>query len=99
MENKTIPESSSTTKKDSVYIVIVLFIGLNSIFTVDERELALKFRLGEIVETNFTPGLHVKIPFINNVRKFDKRILTIDAKPWHAVACRLMQDDLGKAGR
>ena len=61
--------------------VVVLFIGLMSIFIVDERELALKFRLGEIVESDFTPGMHFKVPFINNVKKFDKRILTLDARP------------------
>ena len=61
--------------------IIVLIIGLNSIFIVDERELAVKFRLGEIVESDFKPGLHVKIPFINNVKKFEKRILTLDARP------------------
>jgi len=61
--------------------VVILFIGLMSIFIVDERELALKFRLGEIVESDFTPGMHFKVPFINNVKKFDKRILTLDARP------------------
>ncbi len=61
--------------------IIVLIIALNSIFIVDERELAVKFRLGEIVESDFKPGLHVKIPFINNVKKFEKRILTLDARP------------------
>lgn len=64
-----------------IVTVIILIIGLNSVFIVDERELALKFRLGEIVESDFKAGLHGKIPFINNVRKFDKRILTLDARP------------------
>ena len=61
--------------------VVVLIIGLMSVFIIDERELALKFRLGEIVKTDFKPGIHFKFPFINNVRKFDKRILTLDARP------------------
>ena len=61
--------------------VVVLVIGLMSVFIVDERELALKFRLGEIVKSDFDSGLYFKMPFINNVKKFDKRILTLDARP------------------
>ncbi len=61
--------------------VVVLVVGLMSVFIVDERELALKFRLGEIVKSDFDSGLYFKMPFINNIRKFDKRILTLDARP------------------
>lgn len=64
-----------------VGLVVVLVLGLSSIFTVDERELAIKFRLGKIVRADYEPGLHFKVPLINNVRKFDKRILTLDARP------------------
>ena len=52
-----------------------------SVFTVAETERAIKFQLGEIVGADFQPGLHVKIPFINNVKKFDARILTMDSTP------------------
>ncbi len=47
-------------------------------FTVRETELALKFRFGEIVRADYKPGLHFLTPFVNNVIKFDKRILTED---------------------
>ena len=47
-------------------------------FTVRETELALKFRFGEIVRSDYQPGLHFLTPFVNNVVKFDKRILTED---------------------
>jgi membrane protease subunit HflC len=47
-----------------------------AVFTVDEREYAVKFRFGEIIRTDYAPGLHFKIPFVNNVKKFEKRILT-----------------------
>ncbi len=47
-------------------------------FTVRETELALKFRFGEIVRSDYSPGLHFLTPFVNNVVKFDKRILTED---------------------
>ena len=59
-------------------IAVILWL---SIFTVDERQEAIKFQFGEIIEADYEPGLHLKIPFINNVRKFDNRILTIDQKP------------------
>ena len=52
-----------------------------SVFTVDERQRAILFKFGEILASDFEPGLHLKMPLINNVRKFDKRILTIDAQP------------------
>lgn len=52
-----------------------------SVFTVDERQLAIKFRFGEIIQTDYAPGLHYKVPFINNVLKFDRRILTLDNRP------------------
>jgi membrane protease subunit HflC len=61
---------------------IGLLVGLSSIFIVDERELAIKFRLGEIVASDFEPGLHFKLPWpVNNVSKFDRRILTLDTRP------------------
>ena len=59
----------------------VLVLGMFSIFTVNEREKAILLRLGEIETTDFAPGIHFKIPFINNVRKFDGRVLTMDAQP------------------
>ena len=72
----------SNAKNITLFIVAaVLFLVYSSIFIIDERELALKFRLGEIVEANNEPGIHFKAPFIMNVRKFDKRILTLDARP------------------
>ena len=64
-----------------VALVVVAFIGSFCVFTVDERERAIKFRLGEIVKTDFEPGLYFKFPLVNNVRKFDARIVTLDADP------------------
>lgn len=62
-------------------LVLVAAAGLASMFTVNERELAIKFRLGEIVNADYKPGLHFKLPLVNNVRFFDSRILTLDARP------------------
>ena len=61
--------------------VVILVGGLMSIFIVEERELVLKFRLGEIVKSDYEAGIYFKIPLVNNIRKFDKRILTLDARP------------------
>ncbi len=62
-------------------LVVAFFIGMIfylSTYIVHERELAIKFKLGEIVKTIDQPGLEWKIPFINNIRKFDSRVLTLD---------------------
>ncbi len=62
-------------------LLLVLFLGSFSVFTIKEWERAILFRLGEIVRDDYTPGLHFKVPFINNVRKFDGRIQTLDVEP------------------
>jgi membrane protease subunit HflC len=63
-------------------LVLAALIAMTSIFIVDERQAAIRFQLGEIVRANYPPGLHFKAPWpINNVRKFDKRILTLDTRP------------------
>jgi membrane protease subunit HflC len=63
-----------------------LLVGLGlvlamSLFTVDETQTAIRFQLGEIVQDNYRPGLHWKWPLINNVRKFDRRLQTLDTEP------------------
>jgi len=61
--------------------LVLVTIGLSA-FTVNERELAIKLQLGEVVKSDYSPGLKWKIPIIQNVRKFPKRILTIkDDRP------------------
>jgi membrane protease subunit HflC len=64
-----------------IFIAAVLFIGSNSLFVVKESETGVVFRLGEIVKSDLQAGLHLKTPFINNVRMFDQRIQTLDATP------------------
>jgi membrane protease subunit HflC len=56
--------------------VAVFVVASNSLFKVNETELAIKFRFGEIVRSDYAPGLHVMVPFVNNVRTFDRRVLT-----------------------
>ena len=62
-------------------ILVAIILIASATFIVDEREVALKFRLGEIVRTYKEPGIYLMIPFINNVRKYDSRLLTMDSKP------------------
>jgi membrane protease subunit HflC len=64
-----------------VVLVLAVVIGLGSIFSVDEREKAIVFQFGEIIRSDVPPGLHFKVPFINNVRKYDARIQTMDSDP------------------
>ena len=65
--------------------VILLGLGLLAFgltaFTVNERELAIKLQVGEVVEAGYEPGLHFKIPIIQTVQKFPSRILKIDDEP------------------
>jgi membrane protease subunit HflC len=58
----------------------LIILGLAT-FTVNERELAIKLQVGEVVRSDYEPGIHFKIPFIQSVRKFPKRILTISDRP------------------
>lgn len=64
-----------------VSVGAILTIGMMCVFTVSETEKAIKFKFGEIVSADYNPGLHFKFPFINNVKKFDARILTLDSSP------------------
>src|SRR3569623_1804747 len=64
-----------------VGLAALLLLASFSMFIVKETDRASLFRLGETVRTDYEPGLHFKIPFVNNVRKFDARIMTLDVEP------------------
>ncbi|OOG21438.1 HflC protein [Thioalkalivibrio denitrificans] len=61
--------------------VVAAIIIAMATYTVDERERVILFSLGEIKEVDVAPGLHFKFPLVNNVRKYDGRILTLDIPP------------------
>ena len=61
-----------------VLAVVLGILGLSSVFIVTETEYAIKFQLGRVVRADYEPGLHFKLPFVNNVRKYDRRLLTLD---------------------
>jgi membrane protease subunit HflC len=62
------------------FIILLLIVGVVSMstFIVHEKQVAIKFKLGEITQTYNEPGLYFQIPIINNIIKFDSRILTMD---------------------
>jgi len=60
------------------FLVVVVFLGLSSIFVVDEREKALVLQFGQIKDVKEEPGLAFKIPFIQEVVRYDDRILSLD---------------------
>ena len=64
-----------------VFMAVIGALVFSSAYLVDEREKAIVFKFGEIIRSDVTPGLHWKIPFINNVRFFDARVQTMDADP------------------
>ena len=61
-----------------ILVVLVAIVIRMSVFTVDEREHALKLQFGEIVRADYQPGLHFKIPFVHNVTKYPNRILNYE---------------------
>ena len=66
-------------------LILLLFIGSQSIFTVHQTQKALVIQLGDPVDEVFGPGLHLKLPFIQTVETFDARILDYDARPAEAL--------------
>jgi membrane protease subunit HflC len=64
-----------------IIITVLAAVLAFSTYTVDERQRVILFSLGEIKATDLKPGLHFKFPFINNILKFDGRVLSLDAEP------------------
>ncbi len=71
-----------TSRSLSLVLLLVLaLVGSSSLYVIQETELGVKLRFGRLIETDIQPGLHYKIPFVDHVRKFDGRVLTLDADP------------------
>jgi len=62
-------------------VLAILFVASKSLYVIKETEVGVLLRFGEVVDPNIPPGLHAKIPFVNNVRKFEGRMLTVDSQP------------------
>ena len=61
-------------------IIPILLVLVFSAYTVDQRQAAIRFRLGEVVAIQTDPGLYFKVPFVDNVKLYDTRIQTLDTK-------------------
>ncbi len=64
-----------------VAALVVLLVAANSVFVVNEAQSAILLQFGRIAKTGYEPGLHFKIPFVQQVQRFDKRVLTLDSAP------------------
>jgi len=60
---------------------LLLLVASSSVYRVLETQTAVKLRFGELVETAIQPGLHFKYPLADEIRKVDRRLLTLDARP------------------
>jgi len=60
-------------------VVVTLLIVLNSVYTITEMERAVLLRFSKVHNADVVPGLHFKLPFVDDVRIFDGRVLTVDA--------------------
>lgn len=61
-----------------IALAVLVLLLWSSVFIVDQRELAIKLRLGEIVDSEYEPGAKLRIPLIENVKKYDRRIQALD---------------------
>jgi membrane protease subunit HflC len=59
----------------------LLLLAVNSVFVVSEGSVGVMFQFGRIVRSDIPPGIHFKLPLVQGVRVFDRRILTLDAQP------------------
>lgn len=62
-------------------LLVIAILSSFFLFTIDEKQTAVKLRFGEVVQAGYEPGLHFKWPVVNNIRKFDNRIQTLDNAP------------------
>jgi membrane protease subunit HflC len=70
-------------RASAIAVVVLVVLGLvfsMSVYTVDQRKAAIKFQLGEIVDTKTKPGLYFLVPLVQNVRLYDMRIQTLDSR-------------------
>lgn len=65
----------------ALFVLLVIVIGSSSLYTVNEQQVALVTRFGKVQKTDDLPGLHAKMPFIDKVHYFDRRVLTLDSEP------------------
>lgn len=62
-------------------VVLGVFVASQTLYVVNETERAVVLKFGEIVDNDVAPGIHFKVPVMNEIKKFDARILTLDSRP------------------
>ncbi len=62
-------------------IIFGLIVLSNSVFVISETQRGVLLKFGEVVDSDLKPGIDFKVPFVDSVRKFDGRILTVDSTP------------------
>lgn len=65
----------------SIVLTVLLMVGSSSLYVIQEIERGVKLRFGEVVESDLQPGLAIKMPFVNQIVKFDGRIQVLDTPP------------------
>lgn len=58
---------------------LIIVVAMTTLFTVSEKQKAVKLRFGALIDEDLTPGLHWKLPFVEEIRFFDGRVRTVDA--------------------
>ena len=71
----------SNLLKSVIVVAVLLMVASSTLYVVSETERGVKLRFGRLIEADIQPGLHVKLPFADDVRLFDARVLTVDAQP------------------
>lgn len=64
-----------------IAVLGVVLLAVNAVFVVSEGQVGVLFQLGRIVRSDIAPGIHFKLPLVQDARVFDRRILTLDAQP------------------
>ena len=71
----------SNLLKSVITLAVLLIIASSTLYVVSETQRGVKLRFGKLVEADIQPGLHIQIPFADEIRKVDARLLTLDARP------------------
>lgn len=72
---------SPKTFATSVILAVVFLVGSQGLYVINETERAIKLKFREVVDADIQPGLHWKLPLVENVKRFDARVLTLDSDP------------------
>ncbi|TXK65948.1 protease modulator HflC [Alkalisalibacterium limincola] len=64
-----------------IALALLVLLGMGAVYQVQESQVALRLQFGRVIEEGIQPGLHFKLPVVQDVMRFDRRILTLDSRP------------------